>query len=412
MVFDQQGRAPIFRVFASEDCDQRGALHRILRLLSCQFENRRGQIDTEHHPLRPDARLDQARVADHHGDTHRLFVGQASLGIQAVLTVEVSMIAGHHEKGIVQFAGALQRLQQPTHTLVDTRDHLQPLANRRIGCRGVRPQRGQARDLPHQGGFVQWRNTGAREPHDRLVIVDAQVPVRRNEAALDQTKGRIRVHGLLREEKHERLFPRGLQERHGMVRKHVRYMPFESQELTAHVELRIPVRALADQADPGVESRPGRAVGAHVPLADECGVIAGPVELARERVQFVAATVGVVDDPVRVGVESRQEACPGRRAERRGRECIEKHRPPGRDPIDVGCADKGMPTGIEIVPPHVVHKHHHKIRPIAYLSKTRRRRGQSQQAANRQKRTEKPHIAGHGDISLHSRCHAFHAIRI
>ena len=64
------------------------------------------------------------------------------------------------------------------------------------------------------------------------------------------------------------------------------------------VEQRIDVSALTFDAQPIVESGPGRVVDSHVPLADPAGFVARVVEQSRPGHKLVAqrTAVGVVDD--------------------------------------------------------------------------------------------------------------------
>ena len=114
-----------------------------------------------------------------------------------------------------------------------------------------------------------------------------------------------------------------------------------------------------------VEAGAGGVVVPHVPFADEGGFVAGFLEDLREGFEMMAplAAVGVVENPMMMGVESRQQAGPHRRAQRRRAKRIAEPRPFRGQPVDVRRLHKGMPHTGEFIPPQIIDQDHDKIRP-------------------------------------------------
>ncbi len=99
------------------------------------------------------------------------------------------------------------------------------------------------------------------------------------------------------------------------------------------------VRALASEADPFIEAglRLVAAV-AHVPLADECGLIAGLLQQLRKEAGSGWDRSVVVDDLMPVGVNAGQNTGAARRAQRRGDEGILQVRAFPGDQVHIGRA--------------------------------------------------------------------------
>ncbi len=155
-------------------------------------------------------------------------------------------------------------------------------------------------------------------------------------------------------------------------------------------DLGIEILPLPLEAHPGVEARPARVVVAHVPLADERGLVAGALQQQRKGREAMAGgrSIGVVDDAVRAGVLPGQEAGTRRRAQRRGDETVPEQRPFAREPIDIRRLHHRMAGGAKLVPPQVVHEDEDDV---GRLGERRRRAGDEGE------KDEKPrHRGAHG----------------
>ena len=102
------------------------------------------------------------------------------------------------------------------------------------------------------------------------------------------------------------------------------------------VERRVDIGALAAEGDPTVEPGPWVVARApHVPLADERGLVPGRLEPHGEGRQIGRHRGAIVEHLVRMGVETGQDRCAARRAQRRCDEgVLEREYPPrpaGRD---------------------------------------------------------------------------------
>ena len=133
-----------------------------------------------------------------------------------------------------------------------------------------------------------------------------------------------RVHRLVGQVEQERTIRVAVaQELHRVVGQEVGGVALTLDAGPVHVQRRIDVRPLPPERDPVVKARTRVVARApHVPLADERRLVAGVLEPDRERRQVAGHGGAVVEHLVGVGVESRQDRRPARRAQRGGDERV------------------------------------------------------------------------------------------
>jgi hypothetical protein len=73
------------------------------------------------------------------------------------------------------------------------------------------------------------------------------------------------------------------------------------------------------------------------------------------------AAIGVVDDPVGVGVEARQETGADGRAEGRGGERVEEPRSFAGQAVDLGCLHEWVAGAADLVPTEIVDEDHDDV---------------------------------------------------
>ena len=113
--------------------------------------------------------------------------------------------------------------------------------------------------------------------------------------------------------------------------------------------------SLAAEANPVVEARLGLVgFSAHVPFADEGGVVAGLLEILREEARALWCRHVVVDDFVPVHVLAGEDPRPAGRAERGGDEGVFEMDAAAGKGVDVRSFDKGMPAEAEDVVAEIV----------------------------------------------------------
>jgi hypothetical protein len=296
-----------------------------------------------------------------------------------VLAVEVALVAREHEDRVVQPAGLLQGLEDPSHSLVDGGEHPLPAANDLIGAAGDRRQRRHAIEGAREGRLAPQVVADVGAPGDRGAGIEPLVARGGDErlggggvaqaavVALDD----VGVNGLVRQVEEEGSSVRPPDERDGPVREDVGDVPGDLRQAAVLEEVGVDALPLAGHRDPGVEARPRLRVVPHVPLPDERGLVARLVHRRRERLQLVApgAAVGVVDDPVGMGIPARQEAGPAGGARRGDHERVAEPRALARDAVDGGCLQVGKRPAAQLVPPEVVDQDDDEV------GRARRRRG-------------------------------------
>ena len=173
-----------------------------------------------------------------------------------------------------------------------------------------------------------WRH--GRRVGEGRVGVAALVPSGRNE---------VRVHRLVRQEQHERLVALpALQPLDGVVRQFVGDVALLRHMLAIDVQ---PVAAgqvgpLALETDPVVEPRLRTvALRPHVPLSNEGGLVACPLQIFREEHQAGVDGVVVVHHPVLVGVKAGEDRGAGRRTQGRGDHGVPEVHALGRQPVQL-----------------------------------------------------------------------------
>jgi hypothetical protein len=112
------------------------------------------QIGGKGHRVNAGAARVGARIADEKGDADGLFVGQAALRIQAVLAVEVAVVGGEDDGGVVERVGAFERLDQAAEAFVDGFGHAHAVEDCCVVGGGGWGERGAAGDSLLEGGFV------------------------------------------------------------------------------------------------------------------------------------------------------------------------------------------------------------------------------------------------------------------
>ena len=77
------------------------------------------------------------RISDDERDARGFFVSQAAFLVQSVLAVEVAVVAREDHHRVVELAHLAQRSHDTRETLIDAEQHLEPVADVRIGCAGL-----------------------------------------------------------------------------------------------------------------------------------------------------------------------------------------------------------------------------------------------------------------------------------
>jgi hypothetical protein len=118
VVLNQERRAPLPRVLL-EQRYQGAALDVGVRLESGHVEKSRGEVDTERYLARCGAGDGQPWISNDERDADGLFVRQAALFVEPVLSVEVSMVAGENDDGVIQRALSLERCEYASQAVID-----------------------------------------------------------------------------------------------------------------------------------------------------------------------------------------------------------------------------------------------------------------------------------------------------
>ena len=102
-VLDEERRAPLSR-FLPEDRQKRSALPiaRPSASNAGHVEQRRRKVDAQRHLPGSRTGGNHAWVANEQRNADGLFIGEPSLLVETVLSVEVPMVAGEHDDGVVQ----------------------------------------------------------------------------------------------------------------------------------------------------------------------------------------------------------------------------------------------------------------------------------------------------------------------
>ena len=260
---------------------------------------------------------------------HRALVDQPVLA-------ELEAVVGHeHEQGRVEQAELVEGRRHPAHAVVDGHQRLGVLLHEavEVGPAVVHPVDAvPARALgPHPVGLAAVVLVGVghrRRPDVAAVGVGAAVPLGRRERGVHRLVGQV--------EQERTVLVAVVQELDRVVGQQIGGVPLPLDAGSVDVERRIDVRPLPPERDPVVE--PGARVvagAAHVPLADERGVVAGGLQPDGERRQVAGHGGAVVEHLVGVGVEPRQDRRPARRAQRRGDERVLEEDAALGEPIEV-----------------------------------------------------------------------------
>ena len=181
----------------------------------------------------------------------------------------------------------------------------------------------------------------------------------------------------VREVEEEGGIARPLDELQHVLGEHIGDIALGRCPASVDVEQWIQRLALTAHCHPAIEARPRAVVVAHVPLADERGLVATRLQGAGKRRQPVAGLVAcqVVGDSVGVGVEPGEERRAARRAQRGRGEGVAKLDPLACNAIDVGRLHERVAAGTEIVPAHVVDQHDDHVGPLGRGSRRPGARG-------------------------------------
>ncbi len=190
----------------------------------------------------------------------------------------------------------------------------------------LRPHRSQC--------FLAWRRVPRRRPLEALIGIAALVTSGRYE---------VRMHCLVRHAHIERAIGGALFEPlHRVVGELVGDVTLlrDAQAIDVETRLARQVRALAGEADPMIEPTLRRIafalagdVAAHVPFADERGLVARLLQVLRKEDQRRIDRMIVVHDAMLMRVEPGEDGCARRRAERRRHERILEMHAIAREPI-------------------------------------------------------------------------------
>src|SRR6476646_705968 len=94
-----------------EERSERVAMDLLLHSSAAEFQQRRRQIDAEHELVKFCPGLDQGWITDEERDADRFFVGQAALDAQAMLAIEIAVIAREDDQRPIELARCAQRVE-------------------------------------------------------------------------------------------------------------------------------------------------------------------------------------------------------------------------------------------------------------------------------------------------------------
>ena len=335
-------------------------------------EHRWDDIDCLDQLRRRDAGRDQFGVANDEGDARRFFVRQPSLLIESVFAVEVAVIAGEHDDRIVECSQLRQRLHETTKALIHGQQHFQSAAHIAVFGSGGRTQRRQRVDATLQGRLVgDWREGVRPSWHHRVGISSSVTRCRNKPLGLRRENSpravvllqHIWMHGLVRQEQHERLRRIGAHKLVDVVGKHIGDIALHFKPSAVNVELGIDGFALTLHGYPARPAGALTVVVPHVPLAEESGLISRSLEWNGKGWQQITGRIArsIVDDPIRVRIRARQDGGAAGAAQRRGGKCIEKSRALAGQLVDIWRFDKRMAGHTDIIPAQIIHQHHYNV---------------------------------------------------
>ena len=185
-----------------------------------QFQDGRGDIDVEHHLLRRAGGRNHGGKPRDDWNPCGLFVRKPALVAQAVLAVEVAVVARENDESVGELSLFFERLDDLSDAIVHRREGSLAAEHGGVVRHGSRSQRRKAADLPQQGRLVYRRLAEIGPVRHFRVREQAAMPLRWDEhLAIDRLEAAVieladvRVHGLVRQVEQERLRPGAPNER-------------------------------------------------------------------------------------------------------------------------------------------------------------------------------------------------------
>ncbi len=266
------------------------------------------------------ARDGQPWISNDERDANGLFVREAALFVEAVLSVEVSMVAGENDDGVIERAFSLERREDASQAVIDAQQHLEAPSDFLVGRGRLRAEGRQAVDLAKERWFSERRFERVRAPRHRAAGIAPAVALGGHESSRLTGDGpkapvvalnHIGMNRFVSQVHEERLIGGTVDESLDVVGEQVGRVPLGLYSFTIDIQRRVDGFPLPWHGNPVVEPWTRAVVVAHVPLAEEAGAVTGTLELQREHPQVVAGSSRIVDDAVGVRRTGPSGSSPG-----------------------------------------------------------------------------------------------------